>query len=167
MFWRERPGVGEISAESVDAWIEANFAKIHKELERERLKQLEDKLRKGVGWVPALDRRLRWLSEMPLCEFWERKKITFPHGFKKNYAKIYAGIHHPDEYHVFAAAGDQILCLTPGQYVRSDGENLGPGDRIKILQEKAPDLIKIYGDGVARLFGERDDIYNRLGISYC
>ena len=163
MFWRERQEVSEIDSQEVDAWIEINYAAIYDEMEKRRLEIVKDGTKKKVGRNPLLDRSKRWLSEMPICGF--ISNIDLPPGFKKEVNDIYVSP-FKEERHWFAVSGDNRLCFTPGQFVEPENEELAPGERIKILQEKAPDLIRVFDDGVARLYGEKEDIFQRLGIAY-
>lgn len=153
---------------SVNEWVEVNLEFIARKLEEQRQKQLK---RHDIP-PSALNPNERWPSEMPLCGVWEnlRKSVGLPDGFKVGVTEVFvssAPLSLEEKQH-FCAFGrqDEILCITPGQFVKADGLTLGPGERIGVLVDKAPELIQVYGGGIAILYGKQNIIGTRLGIWY-
>lgn len=148
-------------AGAVNEWSFENMKLLISLLKKKR----EDYVRRRKGRLPSsLDLRKRWLSEMPLCGFWE--DIKPPQGFAVSYQEVYVNPSRQDP-HLFANGPENlVLCFTPGQFVEPSNKNMQPGERIGILKARAPEFVEIYGDGLARLFGGRNEVWEKLGISY-
>ena len=137
--------------------------------------KLEEERQSRVGTVTPssiLDLGDRWLSEMPLCEAWKgiKKGAGLPSGFKLEWTEVFVSGGDPlgpqRGHFVAVDPRDEILCITPGQFVHADGRLLKPGDRVLSLQEKAPELTTHYDGGIAVLYGTKQEIGKRLGIWY-
>lgn len=104
---------------------------------------------------------------MPLCG--TMLDIKLPLGFTKVTGSV--SMTREDEGpfpHLFSISDlGLILCLTPGQFVDVDDDETWPGQRIKKLVAKSPELIKLdEGTGVAMLLGDPDEIKDRLDLRY-
>ena len=153
----------------VEEWVGANLEFIARNLEEQRLKLLG---RHSNIPPSALNLDERWPSEMPLCGAWKRikKDAGLPSGLKLNWTEVFVfggDPFGPQRGHFFAASPeDDVLCITPGQFVHADGRLLKPGDRVLSLKQKAPELITHYDGGIAVLYGTKQEIGKRLGIWY-
>lgn len=116
---------------------------------------------KGLGepFSKAYNRKIAWLSEMPVCR--AIFEIPLPFGFlvtpeprKVNYRA-----------HYFAERGDEILCIASGQFLLP--EQYLPEWRIRRLQSIAPNLLIVDTENtVAVLYGNRFEIKDKLSIDY-
>lgn len=71
------------------------------------------------------------------------------------------------DFHRYLAGNQgQIMCLFPGQFIALEESNLKPGDRIKMIQSKAPDLITVFPNGLSILYGHTKEIEEKLGLFY-
>lgn len=164
--------------EPIECWMNDNAKHMYKAMEEQRRKMLtlynEDSSDLGKSW---LNPQFRWLSEMPLCGAWQ--DIVPPKGFEvansgwvsgpsidQSTGETYISWHG----HVFAVGPDKtILCITPGQFIQyADHLEPGPGRRIRDLQEKAHGFVKVLNqqEGIAALYGNREEIYKNTGILY-
>ena len=153
----------------VSEWVGANLEYIARKLEEQRLKLLKEHK------IPpsALNPNERWPSEMPLCVALGQigKNVGLPQGFKVGVTEVFVSGGYSlqkEERQHFCAFGrqDEILCITPGQFVKVDGLASEPGERIGVILEKAPELIQVYSGGIAVLYGKQTIIGTRLGIWY-
>ena len=160
--------MGQEIPRPIGEWIGENLEFIARKLEQQR----QASLKRHVVPPSSLSLGERWLSEMPLCEVWGkiRKNVGLPTGFKLGITEVFvsSGGFSLEEREHFCAfgRGDEILCITPGQFVKIDGRVLGPGERIGAILEKAAELIKIYPGGIAVLYCKQNIIGTRLGIWY-
>ena len=152
----------------VSEWVGANLDFISRNLEEQRLKLLKEH---SIS-PSALDPNERWPSEMPLCGAWKRikKDAGLPSGLKLNWTEVFVSGGDPlgpqRGHFVAVSREDDVLCITPGQFVRVDGRILKLGERIMELKQKAPEFITLYGGGIAVLYGKRGEVGKRLGIWY-
>ena len=153
----------------VEKWVGANLEFISRNLEEQRLKLLG---RHNNIPPSALNLNERWPSEMPLCGAWKRikKDAGLPSGLKLNWTEVFVSGGDPlgpqRGHFVAVSREDDVLCITPGQFVRVDGRILKLGERIMELKQKAPEFITLYGGGIAVLYGKRGEVGKRLGIWY-
>lgn len=141
---------------SIRNWIENNSVDITSAL---------TKYRHEVEWMEPVKSNLnkRFLSEMWLC------------GAFKNINKLPAGYNRisgsvRDDYgyntgHIFAISGNNILCITPGQFILPYDDTLKKGDRINILVNLDPTHIFVRGE-LAVLHGNVKDIEKSYGLRY-
>ncbi|TXI34282.1 MAG: hypothetical protein E6Q53_01640 [Candidatus Moraniibacteriota bacterium] len=103
------------------------------------------------------------LSEMELCGATEH--IPLPPGYRVTHGLIgFIGNPRPS-YHIFAVNEEsKIIDVTAGQIMIGESK-LQPGDGIRKLVAKAPDLFTILGDVIA-LHGDQNVIRERLGVKY-
>lgn len=152
---------------SVNEWVAGNLEFIAQKLEEERQSRVGK-----VTPLSILDLNDRWLSEMPLCEAWKdiKKSAGLPSGFKLRWTEVFViggDPLGPQRGHFIAATPeDDILCITPGQFVHTNGRLVKPGERIVELKQKAPELITLYGGGIAVLYGQKQAVGKRLEIWY-
>lgn len=117
------------------------------------------------------------MSESPICNVMEEKTFPLPLGFKiipysKGIVHVYDDnqkIIRRDIQHVYAKNGDYILCVSFSQFFDdqySIPENNVPGERIRRYKELAPSLVHDFGDGIAVLFGSREQIKKQLHLQY-
>lgn len=114
----------------------------------------------------------RSLSEMGLCWVWEQKRMQslIPKGFTITAHTVFSkkdGLFSPIslDVHIYASRGSEVLCLTPGQFVRI-GEQLRAGDRVGELHDRAPGLVRLYDEGLAVLHGDAEEIGEQLNLWY-
>lgn len=118
------------------------------------------------------DERLRSLSEMPLCDFWYENPVrAVPHGFVVHEGTLFVdgtvlGTDDYHERHVFAHRGSEILCPTFGQFLWPKKREMKAGERVSYLYRTAPDLVRLYDNGLAVLFGKQGDIRAKYGFDY-
>lgn len=153
---------------SPEDWINQNLEYIVRIMETKRHMLLK---RHKIP-PSSLSLNERWLSEMPLCEAWGkiRQNIGLPTGFKVGMTEVFvsSGEFSKQQRLHFCAfgRGEEILCITPGQFVKVSSQAMGPGKRIGVILEKAPELIKTYPGGIAVLHGRGNVIGAKLGIWY-
>jgi hypothetical protein len=126
---------------------------------------------------PAFDRRLRSLSEMPICDHaWSN--LPVPPGCRfvpwdRGKVQVYLGTGEVIvcDHHAYVRDSDnRVMCVTPGLF-EAPSENLWSGYRLERLKQKAPDLITLLPDktdrlGIAVLYGADQDIFQQLGYVY-
>lgn len=116
----------------------------------------------------------RNFSEMPLCYSWTdiyKQVGNLPNGFRIMQGKLYIGSYPESRVHEFLANDKgEVFCHTSAQTIIRAVRELGPGDRIGMMRDRAvahgrPDLYRIIGDyGV--IFGHIDDIQRHLHLRY-
>jgi hypothetical protein len=111
------------------------------------------------------DNRTRLLSEMPLC--WSLTLIPKPYLYSIKVGKVYTESLPEGAPHTFFMSdnGEEIICLTAGQFVEPDSTPLTPGERISQLREKSPDLIFKLNDQIYMLRGNKKGV-EKLGLIY-
>lgn len=118
------------------------------------------------------------MSESPICNVMEEKSFPLPLGFKivpydKGIVNVYDSesgkITRRDIQHVYARNGDYILCVSFAQFFDDQyhtPDNDIPGQRMRKYKELAPSLVHDLGDGMAVLFGSREQIKKQLNLMY-
>ena len=124
------------------------------------------------------NRSLRSLSEMPICDHaWS--EVSIPPGCRLvPWDRGKVCIYHPEtdtvltcDHHAYVRdAKNRVMCVTPGLF-EAVFEDLRPGERLRRLKEKAPDLVTLLSDktgypGIAVLYGTDRQIYFQLGFIY-
>ena len=143
---------------NVGDWLQKNEKSILKALSDERRRIMEMNLPNY-----NTDETQLLLSEMELCGATEY--MPLPPGYKVTHGLIGIQGNPKPSYHIFAVNGnDEIIDVTAGQVVVGE-RRLQPGDGIRSLIAKAPDLFSIMGDVIA-LHGNASVIRDRLGIKY-
>lgn len=145
----------------VGSWLSVNADAVYARLEAHR-QHLRDK--SSGQELLDLDLANRALSEMDLCV--AMVGMELPEGYEvqsqTGRVKIPGDREH---FHIFATKGDDILCLNPGWVEVINDPNVKPGDAVRRLIARAPDLFTIAGDVIA-LNGNAQDIKTRLGLEY-
>ena len=104
-----------------------------------------------------------FLSEMGLCGVIH--KLNLPKGYHPVHGKVYFyGSDTIYTKHEFAMSGDNIICITPGQFIEPDN-SFQKGDRIRMLLKRNPRHIVVDGE-LAVLFGKIDTIEGIYGFRY-
>lgn len=160
----------------VDQWTEENKERLLELLKQERDSLLGIKLREAQNEeqksraISVLSFSNRYLSEMPLCNFW--KQIEPPRGFRRTIVSVQnnnleSGERLPLVKHVFASTpGGMVLCYTPGQFFLPLTYDTQSGERINIIQRLCPANIKTYKNGLARLLISKSDLSRKLGLRF-
>ena len=148
-------------------WVEAN---------NEQVYEILDKYWKGGKYKPDIDSTLvdinmRVLSEMPLCTASPliQSELSPPPGYKlvpgAVAMKTYPWKDAPcvSDHAFFIGVNNQVIDFTIAQFV--DGE-LEPGGRVDELVRLAPHLMRKFPNGLGVLIGDRNRVYEDLGIIY-
>lgn len=107
----------------------------------------------------------RTYSEMELCG--TLAYIDPPEGFEYEIGFVKTSEDAEMVGHAYYKKGNKIFCLTPGQFVpEEDAVEKGPGGRVKAFEQKAPELFRHLGGGITALYGDREEIKERLGLEY-
>jgi hypothetical protein len=163
----ERSISGEVLLTPVE-WVDENLEFIVRCMEEQRLRLAKY----YYPTPPLINPDKRSLSEMPLCEAWRRiaKDAGLPIGFSISWTEVFVGRDGEsflERGHFMAIRNDsEIVCITPGQFVKRDEKSLAPGERVRIMADTAPELMKIFPGGLAIIHGNKNDIGTRLGIWY-
>jgi hypothetical protein len=95
--------------------------------------------------------------------------LVLPPGYHVGYGIVgyFAGdIYHRDS-HVFGVNGENILCVTAGQFVEPDNKQLLKGSRIATLIAKSAHLLSFDEPSeLCLLYGNRQVIKETLGLWY-
>ena len=111
---------------------------------------------------PRLDPNTRLLSEMGLCGAIHR--VNLPAGYHPVHGRIYfGGSDTVFTEHEFAMFGDNIICITPGQFIEDGG--FKKGERITRLATMDSRRIIVDGE-LAVLFGKKSQIEKSYGMRY-
>ena len=150
----------------VDAWSLATAPLLVQQLEAERQALLHSGSLTDIR-AHQLQLTSRNLSEMDLCESW-RRNIPLPPGFHLIVGRVCPS-DVPSRYavaHIYAMNHEGfVICTTPGQFI-APIDRLPPGQRLAILQAQAPDLIRTFDNGLTILAAPRQEIHDRLHLSY-
>jgi hypothetical protein len=103
------------------------------------------------------------LSEMGLCG--AIHESILPKGYRPVSGVVYLNGGMIPFKHEFAVSGNDILCITPGQFIEPGDNSLEKGDRIKMLMNRNPRHIMVDGE-LAVLFGKIRDIDKSYGLLY-
>lgn len=118
------------------------------------------------------------ISELPICNVMEEPSFPLPSGFQvvpydTGLVDVYDDtglkIIRSDIQHVYAQSGNYIFCVSFAQFFDDQYDSPGkdiPGERIRKYKKLAPSLVHDLGDGIAVLFGTRDQIRKQLHLSY-
>lgn len=153
---------------SAEQWIFDNIQRISEALERQRKETAIWADKKGLDLTLLLTSR-RSLSEMTLCPAWDYLE-PYPEGFEMVTGLVrvnpeLAGYRGHETEHVYLVSGTERMCIVPGIFVLPK-EILPPGLRLAVLRHRASEFIQIFPNGVGVLFGERNEIADRLGIHF-
>lgn len=162
---------------SLDSWIMDNSHKIVCGIEDAYQRRAMEAVVVYEEVDVAFDRSLRSLSEMPICDHaWSSVPLP-PRGrlvpWSKGKVQIYqtmGDVLTCDNHAYVRDSANQVVCVTPGLF-EAVFENLRPGERLRRLKEKAPDLISLLPDktgrlGIAILYGSDQEIFQQLGFVY-
>ena len=121
------------------------------------------------------DPERRALSEMEICDFVWRFKSD-PIGYPDGYTLTGLGwVQTPSSTdpvtHMYMQKGDNILCLTPGQFIRPNDLTMKKGERMHLLEERArkagsPELVRQLTDDIWMLSGSQREIARKLKLAY-
>lgn len=118
------------------------------------------------------------ISELAMCNVMEEPSFPLPLGFEivpynKGLVNIYDDegleIKKGGIQHVYAQSGNFVLCVSFAQFFDDQygtPSNDVPGERLRKYKELAPSLFHDLGDGIAVLFGPRDQIKKQLHLLY-
>lgn len=119
-----------------------------------------------VKWMEPVKSNLdkRSLSELWLCGAF--KDIDeLPIGYTRTPGKVYIGDRYEPTGHIFAMSEDEVLCITPGEFISPTDDTLKKGDRIRRLVSLDPSHIFVRGE-LAVLHGNVKDIEKSYGLRY-
>lgn len=141
----------------VKTWLESNSTKIQSKLDAHR-----QWLIKKAPYPEELNLGNRSLPEMDLCV--AMTQIELPEGYKVKRGSVNVEGER-EHFHVFAVKDNQVLCLNPGWFEVLVGGEGKPGEAVRRLINRAPELFRSEGDVVA-LNGEVGEIKKKLGLEY-
>ena len=157
-------------------WVSANASRFEALIHAWRSKYMKTEGRLDPGKTTrSLDFSYRTLSEMPLCMS-QGELLGVSHGMYLSEALSFVlrgRVHLTDPMYgsersaphrfIHALKSDTIIDFTVAQFVK-EGDK--PGVRLEAIHTLAPDLFVDVSEGFAALVGTRDEILQRLGISY-
>ncbi|OGG00185.1 hypothetical protein A2Y99_03585 [Candidatus Gottesmanbacteria bacterium RBG_13_37_7] len=156
-----------MSNEVVSSWAENKLPDIERTLENFRQNEVRQRRKKRMSRIDDFQPEKRWLSEMPICR--ALRSIRPPKGFRlvrDGHVVVLEEFHESPHDYFENPQTHEVVCLTAGQFVFPLDPDARPGDGISILQERATDMIRVLGGGIAIVCGPRDKLERYLGILY-
>lgn len=162
---------------SLDSWIRDNSEEIVRGIEDGYQKRARESVVEYDEVDSSFSRSLRSLSEMPICDHaWSElplpplcRLVPWSRGKVQIYEET--GTVLTCDHHAYVRdANNRVMCVTPGLF-EAPFDELRPGERLRRLKDKAPDLITLLPDktgypGIAVLCGTDQEIYRQLGLIY-